>query len=70
MSHKLPDSMHWHLYQASLRGLHALFHLFEDAFGRQALYGPAEPAQQQHTIDGLSDHIIRLKAQIRGCKRR
>ncbi len=64
MSRKLADSMHWQIYQAYLRGPHALFHLFEKAFGRQALSGPPEPAQQQRTIDALSEHIVRLKSRI------
>jgi len=38
MSRKLPDSMHWQIYQAYLRGPSALFRLFEDAFGRLALW--------------------------------
>jgi hypothetical protein len=29
MSRKLPDSMHWQIYQAHLRGPSALFRLFE-----------------------------------------
>ena len=43
MSRKLPDSMHWQIYQAYLQGPHALFRLFEDAFGRLALHGQPEP---------------------------
>jgi uncharacterized coiled-coil protein SlyX len=61
---QLPDSMPWLIYQAYLQGPSALFRLFEDAFGRHALYGPPEPEQQQRTIDALSDHVGRLKAQI------
>ncbi|MCA1565723.1 MAG: IS66 family transposase [Acidobacteria bacterium] len=64
MSPKLPASMHWQIYQAHLSGPHALFRLFEDAFGRHALYGPPDPDQQQHTIDDLSAHIGRLQAQV------
>jgi transposase len=64
MSRKLPDSMHWQIYQAYLRGPHALFRLFEQAFGRQALLGLPDPDQQQRQIDGLSEEIGRLKAQI------
>ncbi len=64
MSRKLPDSMHWQIYQAYLRGPHALFRLFEDTFGRPALYEPSDPDQQQREIDGLSEHITQLKAQI------
>jgi transposase len=64
MSRNLPDSMHWQIYQAYMRGPHALFDLFEEAFGKQALCGPTKPDQQQREIDGLSDHIARLKAQI------
>jgi hypothetical protein len=64
MPPKLPDSMPWQIYQAYLQGPSALLRLFEDAFGHHALYGPPEPDQQQRTIDALSDHIARLKAQI------
>jgi transposase len=64
MPPQLPDSMPWQIYQAYLRGPSALFRLFEDAFGQQALYGTPEPDHQQRTIDALSDHIGRLKAQI------
>jgi transposase len=64
MSPQLPDSMHWQIYQAYLSGPHALFRLFEGTFGRQALYGPPDPDQQQHTIDDLSAHIGRLQAQV------
>lgn len=64
MSRKLPDSMHWQIYQAYLSGPHALFRLFEEAFGRAALYGPPDPDQQQRTIHDLAEHIARLKAQI------
>src|SRR5215213_10898593 len=64
MSRKLPDSMHWQIYQAYLRGPSALFRLFEDAFGRLALYGEPEPDQRQREIEALSDDIARLKAQV------
>src|SRR5215213_4794550 len=64
MSRKLPDSMPWQIYQAYLRGPSALFRLFEDAFGKFALYGPPESDQQQREIEALSDDITRLKAQI------
>ncbi|HEV7374881.1 MAG TPA: IS66 family transposase [Pyrinomonadaceae bacterium] len=64
MSRKLPDSMPWQIYQAYLLGPHALFRLFEEAFGRQALYGTPEPDQQQREINNLSEHIARLKEQI------
>jgi transposase len=64
MSLKLPDSMHWQIYQAYLHGPSALFRLFEAAFGRVALYGPPDPDQQQRTIDDLAEHLTRLKAQI------
>jgi transposase len=56
--------MHWQIYQAYRRGPHALFHLFEEAFGRHALSGPPEPDQQQRTIDALSEDIARFKSQI------
>lgn len=61
---KLPDSMPWQIYQAYLRGPSALLRLFEDTFGRQALYGPPDPDMQQRAIDALSAHIGQLKAQI------
>jgi transposase len=64
MSRKLPDSMHWQIYQAYLRGPNALFRLFEEAFGRNALCGPPEPDHQQRAIDALSEQIARLKSQI------
>ena len=68
MSRKLPDSMHWQIYQAYLRGPSALFRLFEDAFGRLALYGEPEPDQRQREMDALSADITRLKAQIERLK--
>lgn len=64
MSRQFSDSMPWQIYQAYLSGPHALFRLFEEAFGRTALYGPPDPDQQQRTIDDLAQHITRLKAQI------
>lgn len=64
MSRQLPDSMPWQIYQAYLSGPGALFGLFEEAFGKVALYGPPEPDQQQRTIDDLAEDITRLKTQI------
>jgi transposase len=64
MSQNLPDDMHWQIYQAYLRGPHALFGLFAQAFGRHALSGPPDPDQQQRSIDVLSEDIHRLKTQI------
>ena len=64
MSRKLPDSMHWQIYQADLRGPSALFQLFEDAFGRLALHGDPDPDMQQREINALSEQIARLKVQI------
>ncbi len=64
MPPKLPDSMPWQIYQAHLSGPHALFRLFEVAFGRQALSGPPDPDRQRREVDDLSAHIGRLKAQI------
>lgn len=63
MSLRLPDSMPWQIYQAYLQGPSALLRLFEDSFGRQALYGPPDPDQQQRTIDALSEQIGQLKTQ-------
>ncbi len=63
MPPKLPNSMPWQIYQAYLRSPHDLFRLFEEAFGKVALYGPPDPDQQQRTIDALSEDITRLKAQ-------
>lgn len=60
----LPRGMAFQIYQAWLQGPHALFRLFEDSFGRQALYGPPDPDLQQREIDDLSGHVGRLKAQI------
>jgi len=64
MPSKLPDSMHWQIYQAYLSGPHALFRLFEDAYGRGALHDPPDPDHQQQQINELSAHISRLTAQI------
>ena len=64
MSRKLPDSMHWQIYQAYLHGPSALFRLFEDAFGRLALHGQRDPDMQRRQIEALSEHITRLKAQV------
>jgi transposase len=55
--------MPWHIYQAYLQGPSALLRLFEDAFGRHALYGPPDPDQQQRTIDALSEQVGQLKSQ-------
>ena len=65
MALQLPDSMPWLIYQAYLKGPSALLYLFEEAFGRHALYGPPEPDMQQRTIDALSEQIGQLKAQVR-----
>ncbi len=56
--------MPWQIYQAYLQGPNALFRLFEESFGRVALYGPPNPDQQQRAIDDLAEHIARLKAQV------
>lgn len=64
MPPKLPDSMPRQIYQAYLSGPSALFRLFENAFGRLALYGDPDPDQQQREINDLSEHIGQLKAQI------
>jgi transposase len=53
--------MAFQIYQTWLQGPHALFRLFEEAFGRQALYGPPDPDVQQRTIDELSEQIRRLQ---------
>src|SRR5215204_5653573 len=58
----LPRGMAFQIYQAWLQGPHALFRLFEEAFGRQALYGPPDPDMQQREIDELSEQIGRLQA--------
>ena len=63
MALQLPDSMPWRIYQAYLQGPSALLRLFEDAFGRHALYGPPDPDQQQRTIDALSEQVGQLKTQ-------
>jgi transposase len=60
---QLPGSMPWRIYQAYLHGPGALLRLFEDAFGRHALYGPPDPDQQQRIIDALSEQVEQLKAQ-------
>jgi transposase len=64
MPSKLPDSMHWQIYQAYLSGPHALFRLFEDTFGKESLHGRPHPDHQQQQLDDLSAHIARLTAQI------
>jgi transposase len=60
----LPRGMAFQIYQAWLQGPHTLFRLFEDSFGRQALYGPPGPDEQERTIESLSEQIGRLKAQV------
>jgi hypothetical protein len=64
MPSKLPDAMHWQIYQAYLSGPHALFRLFEDTFGREALDGPPDPDRQQQQINDLSAPIARLTARV------
>jgi transposase len=64
LSRTLPEAMHWQIYQASLRGPHALFRLFEEAFGQAALDSPPDPDWQHRTIDDLSSQIAGLKAQL------
>ena len=64
MSRKLPDSMHWQIYQAYRSGPSTLLRLFEAAFGRLALCGPPDPDQQQWQIESSSDELRRLKSQI------
>lgn len=61
---RLPASMYWQIYQAYLRGPHALFGLFAEAFAQHALCGPPDPNQQQRQIDDLSVDSTRLKSQI------
>jgi len=63
MPPNLPPGMAFQFYQAWLQGPHALFRLFEDSFGRQALYGPPDPDMQQRTIADLSEQIGHLQAQ-------
>jgi hypothetical protein len=62
MPPNLPRGMAFQIYQAWLQGPHALFRLFEEAFGRQALYGPPDPDRQQREIEELSEQIGRLQA--------
>lgn len=64
MPPNLPRGMPFQIYQAYLQGPRSLFRLFEEAFGRQSLYGPPDPDQQQRTIDALSEQVGQLKAQI------
>lgn len=63
MALQLPDSMPWRIYRAYCQGPGALLRLFEDAFGRHALYGTPDPDQQQRTIDALSEQVGQLKTQ-------
>jgi transposase len=58
----LPRGMAFQIYQAWLQGPHTLFQLFEEPFGRQALYGPPDPDLQQREINELSEQIGRLQA--------
>jgi transposase len=62
MPPNLPRGMAFQIYQAWLQGPSALFRLFEDSFGRQALYGPPDPDLQQREINELSEQIGRLQA--------
>src|SRR5215212_1896630 len=62
MPPNLPRGMAFQIYQAWLQGPSALFQLFEDSFGRQALYGPPDPDMQQREIDDLSEQVGRLQA--------
>jgi transposase len=62
---QLPDSMPWRIYQAYRQGPGALLRLFEEAFGRHALYGTPDPDQQQRTTDALSEQVGQLKKQIK-----
>ena len=64
MPPNLPRGMAFQIYQAWLQGPSALFRLFEDSFGRQALYGPPDPDMQQREIDDLSEQIGRLQARV------
>jgi len=57
----LPRGMAFQIYQAWLQGPSALFRLFEDSFGRRALYGPPDPDLQQREIDELSEQVGRLQ---------
>jgi len=61
----LPRGMAFQIYQAWLQGPHALFRLFEEAFGKQALHGPPDPDLQQREIDDLSEQIGRIQAQVK-----
>jgi transposase/uncharacterized coiled-coil protein SlyX len=54
--------MAFQVYQAWLQDPHALFQLFEETFGRQALYGSPDPDEQERTINELSEQIGRLQA--------
>jgi hypothetical protein len=53
--------MAFQIYQAWPQGPGALFRLFEEAFGKQALYGPPDPDMQRREIDDLSEQIGRLQ---------
>jgi transposase len=64
MPPQLPDSMPWQIYQAYLVGPSARLRLFEEAFGHTALSGPPDPDQQLRTIEGLSEQLTHLTAQI------
>jgi hypothetical protein len=62
MPPNLPRRMAFQIYQAWLQGPSALFRLFEEAFGKQTLYGPPDPDRQQREIDSLSERIGQLQA--------
>jgi transposase len=52
----LPSLLSW--------AAHALFRLFEQALGKDALDSPPDPDREQRTIDDLSSQITELKAQL------
>jgi hypothetical protein len=56
----LPRAMPWQIYHAYLQGPSAFFRLFEDTFGRQALYVTSNPDQQRREIADLSEHQTAL----------
>ena len=69
MSLKLPDSMPWQIYQAYFNGLHALFGSFKVPSG--GLLSKALPTHISSSGERcLSEHIMRLKAHSRSCRRR
>ena len=55
---------HRTIYDTCLKGPAAVIRLFEDAFGKFAVWEPPTPHQLQDTIDYLHEEQARLRARI------